>query len=592
MDARDRHGTALLADERPVAEGLEDALGGDPCLVRPGVGQDEGELVAAVAGRDVRRPQGGPDQLGGPGQHPVAEEVAERVVDELEVVEVEHHHAQRPTAALRPDDLLAQALVQEPVVVEAGQRVAVGELARLLVEPRVLERHRRLVGHRPGELEALVVPADLRLREQLDEADRLALGDERQHREHAQAVAGQQGDLGRVGGGILRVDDHRLLALEDAHGLGEPGDREERLHLVELEDRVVAERFDPAGGAVPVADGALVDAHGPGQVAGHEVRDLARVQALGQLAAHVEQAAQLAGQLLAAGQQPGRLDGRGRVVGEDRQQPQVVGIEAVETELRERDDADGDAVVAHRDDEHRFVDVVGAGDRRPARVAVGVVDQQRLAVLGDPAGEALAEPAAQELEVDVLVGADPALEGDRHDVVGRLDEVDPGVVVIDDPARLLDDGPTDRLDRRGPVEPARGRLQDRQLGGAHLGLLEQLGVDQGDPGVGRQGRDEGDVAVRPLARLAGHRRQGADDAVVVDERRDEVAGELHDALVPVAAVAGVGAGIRPGRRRARCAGPRRPSPRRSRTWAAPPRPRRAGRPRPRPSGGHPRGCGS
>ena len=83
--------------------------------------------------------------------------MAERVVDELEVVEVEHQHAQRPACPLGPDDLLAETLVEEPVVVEAGQRVAVGELAGLLVEPGVLERHRRLVGHRPGEREALVV---------------------------------------------------------------------------------------------------------------------------------------------------------------------------------------------------------------------------------------------------------------------------------------------------------------------------------------------------------------------------------------------------------------------------------------------------
>ena len=76
----------------------------------------------------------------------------------------------------------------------------------------------------------------------------------------------------------------------------------------------------------------------------------------------------------------------------------------------------------------------------------------------------------------MLVGADPALEGDRHDLVGQLDEVHPGVVVVDDPARLLDDGPADRLDRRGAVQAAGGGLQDRELRGARLGLLEELGV--------------------------------------------------------------------------------------------------------------------
>ena len=74
-------------------------------------------------------------------------------------------------------------------------------------------------------------------------------------------------------------------------------------------------------------------------------------------------------ELLAAGQQPGGLDGGRGLVGEDRQEPQVVVVEAVEAELGQRDDPDRDVVVAHRDDEHRLVDVVGPGDGRPARVA-------------------------------------------------------------------------------------------------------------------------------------------------------------------------------------------------------------------------------
>ena len=84
-------------------------------------------------------------------------------------------------------------------------------------------------------------------------------------------------------------------------------------------------------------------------------------------------------------------------------------------------------------------------------------DEQRPSVLGDPAGEALAELAAQQLHVDLLVRPDRALERDRQDVVRLLDEIDPGIVVIDDPARLLDDGPADLVDRsrRGSGGPRR-----------------------------------------------------------------------------------------------------------------------------------------
>ena len=166
-------------------------------------------------------------------------------------------------------------------------------------------------------------------------------------------------------------------------------------------------------------------------------------------------------------------------------------------------------------------------------------------MLGDPAREALAEAAAQELHVDLFVRPDRPLERDRDDV-RQLDEVDPGVVVIDDPACLLDDGPADLGDRGGPAEPRRGRLEDRELGGLRLGLLEQFGIRERDRRVGRERRDEGDVAARPVARIAGDRGQRADDAIVVDERRDQVAGEFDDPVVPGVAVTRVVANVRPG----------------------------------------------
>ena len=344
---------------------------------------------------------------------------------------------------------------------------------------------------------------------------------------------------------VLRIDDHRLPPLEHAQRLGVAGDLEVRLQLLEPDRRVVAERFEPARRPVPVADRALVDAHRAGQVTGHQVGDLARVEALGQLTAHVEQPPQLACQLLAAGQQPGRLERRRRVVGEDREQPQVVTVEPGETELGQRDDPDGDAVVAHRHDQHRLVDVVGARDRRAPGVAVRVVDEQRLAVLGDPAGEALAEPAAEQVEVHLLVGADPAFERDRHDLVGRLEQVHTGVVVVDDPARLLDDGAADGLDRGRPAQPTRCRLEHRQLGGPGLGLLEQLGVGERDAGVRGERRDECHVAIGPCSGFAGDRRERPDQPLVMEQRRDEIGADVEDPVIPLDAVAPVGGDVAP-----------------------------------------------
>ncbi len=164
-------------------------------------------------------------------------------------------------------------------------------------------------------------------------------------------------------------------------------------------------------------------------------------------------------------------------------------------------------------------------------------------MLGDPAGEALAETAAEELEIHLLVRPDRPLERDRDDVVRQLHEIHAGVVVVDDPARLLDDRSADLADRRRPAEPGRRGLEHAELGGSRFGLFEQLGVGQRDGRVRGQGRDERDVAARPLARLAGDGRQGTDHPVVVDERGDQVAGELDDAVVACIAVAEVAADI-------------------------------------------------
>ena len=177
------------------------------------------------------------------------------------------------------------------------------------------------------------------------------------------------------------------------------------------------------------------------------------------------EAPQLAGERLGAGEQADRLDrGRG-LVGEDHEDVHVLGVELVEAELREGDRAGHPLVVAHRDDEHRLVHLVRAGDRRAARVGVGVRDEERRAVLGGPAGEPDPELGLEQGHVDLLVRPDRARERDRDEQVGRLEHVDPGVVVIDDPARLLDDRPADRLDRVLAAHPGRRRLEDAHLAG-------------------------------------------------------------------------------------------------------------------------------
>ena len=109
-------------------------------------------------------PQDRPEAACHVAQQPVARVVAERVVDDLEVVEVQEHD-DRHLGAGRADPLADRFEEQRPVR-QPGQRVVVGLVAELLLEARqlgqrllevaVLEGNRRLVGEGLQQAEVIV----------------------------------------------------------------------------------------------------------------------------------------------------------------------------------------------------------------------------------------------------------------------------------------------------------------------------------------------------------------------------------------------------------------------------------------------------
>ena len=82
---------------------------------------------------------------------------------------------------------------------------------------------------------------------------------------------------------------------------------------------------------------------------------------------------------------------------EDLEQPNVVLVELVQAELRDDDHAHDARPVTERHRQKRLLDRIGALDL-PAELAVrGVRDHDRLAELGAPAGDALADVDPQEV---------------------------------------------------------------------------------------------------------------------------------------------------------------------------------------------------
>ena len=136
-------------------------------------------------------------------------------------------------------------------------------------------------------------------------------------------------------------------------------------------------------------------------------------------------------------------------------------------------------------------------------------------VLGDPAGDALADRDAQLVRRLVDVLADLALHRDRDEVLA-LDAIDADVVVVDELAQLGGDGQADLAHAREVVEP-RAELLDRlELGGPGRHLLEVLGGPDRDAGLGRERGDGLELVGDP-----GMRR------VVVDVEHAEQLGAVH-----------------------------------------------------------------
>jgi hypothetical protein len=108
-------------------------------------GQQNRELVAAPAAEDVDVAK-----LAVPGrrrfeQHPIAGLVAVRVVERLEVVEVQQRHGQRLTGSQRPRQLASELLIPAAAVGQPCQRVRsrqTGQHAHLLAQ-RLDRAHKR-----------------------------------------------------------------------------------------------------------------------------------------------------------------------------------------------------------------------------------------------------------------------------------------------------------------------------------------------------------------------------------------------------------------------------------------------------------------
>ena len=134
----------------------DEAVGGELRPLAVGARQQHGELVAADPRDDVVRAQRVP-QRGSRGVNDlVADVMAERVVDGLEVVEVDQHHrARRLRRALQER---SEPALEAAAVEQLGERVVLGLMAQLDLQPAPLGDVDDLGQQRAAEL-LVVEPA-------------------------------------------------------------------------------------------------------------------------------------------------------------------------------------------------------------------------------------------------------------------------------------------------------------------------------------------------------------------------------------------------------------------------------------------------
>ena len=132
-------------DRERRLEGV-DKFGGNACRDRRGaggtaprleleveVGQQNQELITALARNHIGRPHSAAQSQGDCTQKLVARTVAKTVIDELEVVEIEEEHGDTAPGPLGSCDRNLQMLAEHRPVGKTGQRIVVGQVCETIL---------------------------------------------------------------------------------------------------------------------------------------------------------------------------------------------------------------------------------------------------------------------------------------------------------------------------------------------------------------------------------------------------------------------------------------------------------------------------
>ena len=206
-------------EERGAAKHVQQTESDYHCRIFSRLGKENYELVATVAEGIVDEAQVRLDLKADLVEQFTANEMPVSVVDLLEVVEIDEHHAELVIETMRAIDFGFKRLVQVSRVVEPGAVVSDREFLDLLDRPGVFDRDRSVVAERVEEEHLVVGEAFHGAIDELDHAQHAVLRFERHADDRARLPLGHLVDA--LGEARIVVDvghEERLAVFGDPSG--------------------------------------------------------------------------------------------------------------------------------------------------------------------------------------------------------------------------------------------------------------------------------------------------------------------------------------------------------------------------------------
>src|SRR5258708_24577735 len=149
---RDRTQRLVVMGDMQAPHDSENTLSSCGCSLRIGIRQNHDEFLASESTGDVALAGIFVQRLRNAAQYAVAGIMAEGIVEALEMVEVQHQHAESCPISFAARHLPVERLFEKTPVVQSGQRIPDRLLAKILPQADIAQRQCDLLRKRSRQM--------------------------------------------------------------------------------------------------------------------------------------------------------------------------------------------------------------------------------------------------------------------------------------------------------------------------------------------------------------------------------------------------------------------------------------------------------